>query len=415
MLYERWREIAREHASEVAVRDVAAKESITFGELASAIERAAAPEEPALFPQGHDLQFVRTVLIGWKHGRIVCPLEQGQPPPAVGKLPPNCAHLKLTSATTGPARMIVFSEEQLFADPQNIVSTMGLRAEWPNVGLISLAHSYGFSNLILPLLLFGIPLTLARPPLPEMLRAIAKELEAFTLAAVPALWQAWHEARAIPQNVRIAISAGAPLPLGLESDVFAQTGLKIHNFYGSSECGGIAYDRSQKPRSDAALAGTALDNVSLRQSEDGLLTVSGPAVAETYWPESHPRLKNGTFVTSDIVELEKSGNVYLRGRATDLINVAGRKVLPEVIEGQLLYHPAVRDCVVFGMPDADSGRGESIAACVVAGASERDLREFLLAKVPAWQVPRIWHFMDSLPRNERGKISRAELRRRFLQ
>jgi len=414
MLYERWRKIARDHASEVAVRNAAANESVTFAELAAEIERTPAPEAQILFPQGHNIDFIRTVLLGWKHGRVVCPLEQGQPPPAMGKLPPECAHLKLTSATTGPARTIVFREEQLFADPQNIVSTMGLRAEWPNVGFISLAHSYGFSNLVLPLLLFGIPLTLAAPPLPETLRAIAKQRGGFTLAAVPALWQAWHEADAIPENVQLAISAGAPLPLPLESEVFNKSGLKIHNFYGSSECGGIAYDRSAKPRPEPALAGEALDNVIVQHTPEGLLTVSGGAVAETYWPESNPRLKNGTFVTSDIVEL-KSGRVYLRGRATDLINVAGRKVLPETVEGELLRHPAVRDCVVFGMPDADSGRGECIAACIVAGASEKDLREFLLAKVPAWQVPRIWHFVDALPRNERGKISRTELRRKFLQ
>ncbi|HKQ38677.1 MAG TPA: class I adenylate-forming enzyme family protein [Verrucomicrobiae bacterium] len=414
MLYERWREIAREHAHEVAVRDAAANESITFSELARAIDHASPPAAQILFPQGHNMDFVRTVLLGWKHGRIICPLEQGQPAPMVDNVPPGCAHLKLTSATTGPARLIAFREEQLFADAQNIVSTMGLRAEWPNVGFISLAHSYGFSNLILPLLLFGIPLTLPGPPLPETLRAVAKQMAGFTLPAVPAIWQAWHEAGAIGNNVRLAISAGAPLPLALETEVFHHSGVKIHNFYGSSECGGIAYDRSNKPRLQAALAGEALDNVSLQQTPEGLLTVSGAAVAETYWPQSNPRLKNGTFVTSDVVEL-KSGQVYLRGRATDLINVAGRKVLPESIEGELLRHPAVRDCVVFGMPDADSGRGECIAACVVAGAPEKDLREFLLAKLPPWQVPRMWHFLEALPRNERGKISRAELRRKFLQ
>ena len=414
MLYERWREIARKHAQEVAVRDATSNQTVTFDELARAIERASCPESPVLFPQGHNLDFIRTVLIGWKYRRAICPLEQGQLLPTIDELPPNCAHLKLTSATTGPARLIVFCEEQLFADPQNIVSTMGLRPEWPNVGFISLAHSYGFSNLILPLLLFGVPLTLASPPLPETLRAIAKQMDAFTLAAVPALWQAWHEAGAIPQNVRLAISAGAPLPLALENEVFNKTGLKIHNFYGSSECGGVAYDRADRPRTDAALAGEALDDVVLRQTPEGLLAVSGPAVAETYWPESNPRLKNHTFLTSDLVEL-RSGRVYLRGRATDLINVAGRKVLPDSIEDALLGHPAVRDCVVFGMPDADSGRGECIAACVVAGTSEKDLREFLLAKMPAWQVPRVWHFMKALPRNERGKISRAELRRTFLQ
>ena len=51
---------------------------------------------------------------------------------------------------------------------------MGLRADWPNLGVISLAHSYGFSNLILPLLLHGIPLILAPAPLPEIIRRAAE-------------------------------------------------------------------------------------------------------------------------------------------------------------------------------------------------------------------------------------------------
>ena len=55
------------------------------------------------------------------------------------------------------------------ADAENIVATMGLRPDWPNLGVISLAHSYGFSNLVLPLLLHGIPLILAPVPLPARL------------------------------------------------------------------------------------------------------------------------------------------------------------------------------------------------------------------------------------------------------
>ena len=119
---------------------------------------------------------------------------------------------------------------------------MGLRPDWPNLGVISLAHSYGFSNLVLPLLLHGIPLILAPAPLPEIIRRAAGRKCAVTLAAVPALWRAWHEAAGIPAQVRLAISAGAPLPLNLEQSVFAAGGIKIHNFYGASECGGIAYD-----------------------------------------------------------------------------------------------------------------------------------------------------------------------------
>src|SRR5687767_12212730 len=286
MLYERWRQIAREHAHEIAVFDVSANERISFEQLAQSVDSAAIPTDAILFPQGHTIHFLETVLLAWKHGRVACPLDAGQSPPASVALPKGCAHLKLTSATTGPARMIVFREEQLLADVENIVATMGLRGEWPNVAFISLAHSYGFSNLVVPLTLFGVSLVLASPPLPEVLRKVANEITHFTLPAVPALWQAWHEADALPPNVKLAISAGAPLPIALETEVFKTRGLKIHNFYGSSECGGIAYDRSEAPRADGSLAGTALEKVTLSQNAEGLLEVRGPAVGETYWPDA---------------------------------------------------------------------------------------------------------------------------------
>jgi len=123
---------------------------------------------------------------------------------------------------------VAFAAEQLAADPENIVATMGLRPDWPNLGVISLAHSYGFSNLVLHSCCTGIPLFLGPSPLPEALRRAAAEAGGpITLAAVPALWRAWLEAGAIPPNVRLAISAGAPLPLDLERAVYARHGLRF--------------------------------------------------------------------------------------------------------------------------------------------------------------------------------------------
>src|SRR5688572_10748409 len=100
MLYERWRQVAREHASELAVFDAATGERPTFKELAGAVERALAPAEPVLYPQGHGVDFVRTVLLAWKHLRIVRPVEAGQGQPTIMGLLKSCAHVKLTSATT---------------------------------------------------------------------------------------------------------------------------------------------------------------------------------------------------------------------------------------------------------------------------------------------------------------------------
>jgi len=113
------------------------------------------------------------------------------------------------------------------ADAENIVQTMGLRPEWPNFGVISLAHSYGFSNLVTPLLLHGIPLILSNSALPESLRqATGLGGEGITVPAVPALWRIWHEARVITDQVRLSISAGAPLPLKLLAALFKATALE---------------------------------------------------------------------------------------------------------------------------------------------------------------------------------------------
>jgi acyl-coenzyme A synthetase/AMP-(fatty) acid ligase len=278
--------------------------------------------------------------------------------------------------------------------------------------VISLAHSYGFSNLALPLLLHGIPLILAPAPLPEIIRRATEQAGAVTLPAVPAMWRAWHDANAIPAGVRLAISAGAPLPLGLEESVFNSTGIKIHNFYGASECGGIAYDAGPKPRTDAALAGSPMPAVKLSLNEAGCLVVQGPSVGQTYLPEACDRLRDGRFQSSDLAELS-DGTVYLRGRAGNQINVAGRKVSPETIERALLRHAEVRECIVFGAPSDDVSRAEIIVAVVASGLAEGELRQFLLKTLPAWQVPRRWHFVESVPTGPRGKISRAECRARF--
>jgi acyl-CoA synthetase (AMP-forming)/AMP-acid ligase II len=411
MLYDRWREIARARRSELALKDLSDGRAWTFGQLLDAADSASDPGAAWVCPKGNGPEFVFEVLRGWRHGRVVCPLEESDAAPACELPPTGIAHVKRTSATTGAARLITFTGEQLAADCTNIVATMGLRVEWPNVAAISLAHSYGFSNLVLPLLLEGIPLLLLHSPLPEALREASKHVGDFTLAGVPVLWRAWHEAGVISSKVKLAISAGAPLPLALEQQVLETVGVKIHNFMGSSECGGIAYDRSEKLRTDPAAVGSAMENVSLSVS-DGMLEVRGAAVGTNYWPEARPELAEGVFRTSDLVEI-RDELLYIRGRATEVIHIAGRKVPPEEIERVLSKHPAVKECLVFGAP---RNAYENQIVAVIVG-EERDLENIkkdVAAELPAWKTPRQWRFVDSLGANARGKVSRAQWRENFI-
>ena len=416
MLYERWQKVVQERRNEIALRDLASGRCWTFAQLNEAAETPV-PETPAMiYPQGNSPEFIIAVLRAWRARVVVCPLEAHHQPLAISPPLLPCCHLKTTPASTGVPRAVAFTQEQLAADAENIVTTMGLRPDWPNLGVISLAYSYGFSSLVLPLLLHGIPLYLVPSPLPVALRCAAHAHWNLTVAAVPALWHAWHKAGAILLNVRLAISAGAPLPLTLERAVFDDHDVKIHNFYGSTECGGIAYDATMVPRTDESSVGSPMKNVNVEIAGNGALRVRSRAVGETYWPEPEAALGGGIFQTCDLAEI-KDGEVCLRGRTDDHINVAGRKVSPTIIEQALREHEAVAECVVFGVPSGNVDRIDLIVACVAADrpSTKDELKQFLLQKLPGWQVPREWWFVDSIGSNGAGKPSRAKWRRDFLE
>jgi long-chain acyl-CoA synthetase len=417
MLYEHWQKVIQDRGNEVALRDLASGRSWTFAQLDRESNTRLPGNPEMVFPQGHSPEFIFTVLRAWRWGAVVCPLEVHQQPMTVSRPPAPCCHLKTTPVTTGAPRAVAFTEQQLAADVENIVTTMGLRPEWANLGVISMAYSYGFSNLVLPLLLHGIPLFLAPAPLPEVLRGAAQARWNLTVAGVPALWQAWHKAGVILSNVRLAISAGAPLPLTLERAVFEEHGVKIHNFYGSTECGGIAYDATDVPRADETSVGQPMKNVVVSLNPDRTLVVQSRAVGETYWPEPEDTLHRGVFQTCDLAEV-KNGAIRLHGRTSDHINVAGRKVSPAMIEQTIQEHEAVAECLVFGVPSPNADRIDHIVACVTANrrGAENELKQFVSQKLPGWQMPREWWFMDSLAINGHGrKLARAQLRKDFLE
>jgi long-chain acyl-CoA synthetase len=416
MLYESWIQTARTHHDQVALRLHGKGTSWTFGQLAEIVNNAPCNAPETVFPRSNSVDFILTILKAWRDRLVVCPLEDNHHAPTLENIPADIIHVKLTSGTTGSARAVLFTEHQLAADATNIRQTMELSPDSPNLGVISLAHSYGFSNLFLPLVLYGIPLTLVPSPIPEVVRSALNSGSNWTLPAVPALWQTWFEADIIPTHgIRMAISAGAPLSARLEQSVFEKTHLKIHNFLGSSECGGIAFDRSTTPRQDNTIVGHPMENVSVSEMPSGELLVKSPAVASGYWPDSSDRLSAGQFLLNDIGKIQ-DGTIHLEGRAGDQINIAGRKLAPESIERALLKHPAVSNCLAFGIPSTQANRNEDIVILVTGSIEQPEpLVKFLRQSLPAWQVPRHWKIVNSLKPNSRGKVSRKWWQKQFLK
>jgi long-chain acyl-CoA synthetase len=321
--------------------------------------------------------------------------------------------LKLTSGTTMEPRVICVTAAQLLADCDNICDTMGLREDDRSYGVVSFAHSYGFSNLITPLLCRGIPFVAASDVMPRALVDGFASSRATVFPGVPAIFRALAGVPGGANALRLCVSAGAPLAEEVARKFLDIWGLKLHSLYGASECGGICYDGSEAADVPAGYVGPPLKNVDVRLESPGpsQIQVRGHAVGAGYFPDEDAEdFRDGMFRPSDLLEWNRDGYV-ITGRISDLINVGGRKVNPAEIERVLRLSPHVRDVVVLGIPD--KAHGEEVAACVAGDATEDELRKLCFRNLPAWQVPRRWFFCEEIPLNARGKISRADLRSRM--
>ena len=332
----------------------------------------------------------------------------------------NPTLLKLTSGTTAAPRAIRFGSEQLLADCDQICDTMGISGVDLNFGVIPISHSYGFSNLLTPLIARGVPLVVSQDRTPRAVLADIAKTDATVFPGMPLFYQAFCEMENIPPlpKLRVCISAGAPLPIATAKKFREKFALPIHSFYGASECGGICYDREAKNEIEG-FVGAPMKDVDLEMidpnAQSSQARVRSAAAGDGYFPDAdEEKLGNGIFVPDDLLARHGCG-FKIVGRVSDVINVAGKKVNPAEIEARLLHFPGVRQAVAFGRPAGAGLRNEEVAACVVANVDlrENELMEFCRTALSAWQVPKRIFIVDSIPTTERGKISRRELAKRF--
>lgn len=323
--------------------------------------------------------------------------------PAVARL------LKLTSGSTGVPKAIVTTEANLVADCTNICATMGIAPGDINLGAIPFSHSYGFSNLVTPLILHGTPVVFTNDYLPQVILDHANHHRCTVVPLIPMVFaHLITAAHGSFVTARTFISAGAPLPASTSRRFRERFGAEVHSFYGCSECGGITYDRTGGAV-ERGTVGTPLDGVEVT-ANGARLEVRSAAVAAGYLldADTFEPFNGGVYVADDLAE-DRDGEVALAGRASDLINTAGKKVNPREVEAVILQLEGVREAKVYG--EEAGARGEVVAAAIVAtpNVTREQVREFCRARLSLHKVPRIVKLIDEMPVDERGKVKRAVL------
>jgi long-chain acyl-CoA synthetase len=373
----------------------------------------------------NSVDFVATFLAALKLRLIVVPIDRDAPgsevdairqhfgigarssrPPA---LPGATRLIKLTSGSTGKPKGIVTSEANLMADCRNICASMNITPDDVNLGAIPFSHSYGFSNLVMPLLVQGTPIVFTNDYLPQSLLDHANEYRCTVAPLIPMVYaHLASTAHGQFETVRTFISAGASLPASTSRQFRERFGIEIHSFYGCSECGGITYD-GRGGAVERGTVGAPLEGVTVSAGA-ARLSVRSESVAVGYLHDAgtFQPIEQGTFVTDDLVEMI-DGELTLTGRASDMINTAGKKVNPREVEAVILEIEGVREARVYG--EAAGARGEVVAAAIVATpeVTREQVREFCRARLSLHKVPRIVKLIDAMPLDERGKIKRAAL------
>jgi long-chain acyl-CoA synthetase len=323
---------------------------------------------------------------------------------------PEVCLVKLTSGSTGRPRPLAFTAAQMLADARQVTTTMGIGQRDLNYALIPLGHSYGLGNLTIPLVANGVPLVCGGAALPHAIARDFMQWHPTVFPGVPAVWRALASAgveRASLASLRMAISGGAPLAPEVAREFAERFGLRLHNFYGSSETGGIAFDRT----GDATVfggVGPALRGVRVTRGLGKRIRVCSAAVFTH--ANRRRRSRFGCWMPPDLVTVDSRGMLRLTGRRGRTVKITGRRVSLGEIESRLRTLSGVREAWV----DIGPGARPALGAALATDRPVSELRAELLADTASWKVPKKWLVMPALPLTGRGKVDTRALAARLF-
>jgi long-chain acyl-CoA synthetase len=156
----------------------------------------------------------------------------------------------------------------------------------------------------------------------------------------------------------------------------------------------------------------------LPHGEVGELVARGQNVTPGYLDEpaeTAALLRDGWLWTGDLAYRDADGFLFHRGRTKEILKIGGHRVSPVEIEQVVARHPDVAEAAVVGVKDGLMGEvpGAVVVPRLGATPSEADLLQFCRERLPAYQVPVTFVLVEALPRNESGKLLRAELAARY--
>jgi len=345
------------------------------------------------------------------------------------------AFILYTSGSGGrPKGAVHEHKDMLVATRSYAQGFLGLRADDVTFSVSKLFFAYGLGNaMYFPLSVGATTVLNPDRPRPGPVLEIVARQRPTVFFSVPTFYAALlAESENTPadfSSVRMAISAGEPLPAEIFERFRSRFGIEILDGIGSTEMLHIFIGTSPgaaKPGSCGVpvpgYQARILDDggAELSPGKIGNLWVRGESAFAEYWgkPDLTARTKRDGWVsTGDKFLQQPDGYFHYCGRADDMMKVSGMWVSPGEVENILLGHPNVLEAAVVAAPRED-GLTRPAAFIVIrpeAAAGHEflhELQEFVRARLPAFKCPQEIHLVAELPKTATGKIQRFRLRNR---
>jgi long-chain acyl-CoA synthetase len=226
-------------------------------------------------------------------------------------------------------------------------------------------------------------------------------------------------------RIRFCRSASAPLPPSQHRAFEQKFNIGVIETMGLTETAAPCFTNPlDRSRRKIGSPGQAFGNEAkivdkegntLGPGETGEIMVRGANVMKGYYKNAEETAKTltkeGWLHTGDLGYLDRDGFVFVTGRIKELIIKGGENIAPREIDEALLKHPAVLEAAAVGIPDQHYG--QEIMACVILKSGQRcsedELREFCRKELGVYKTPKVFRFVDELPKGPSGKVQRLKL------
>ncbi|MCV9999268.1 AMP-binding protein [Pararhizobium sp. YC-54] len=341
----------------------------------------------------------------------------------------DVALLGFTSGTTGePKATMHFHRDLLVIADGYGREILDVTPDDVFVGSPPLAFTFGLGGLAIFPLRFGAAAALLEQASPPNMIEIIQEHKATVCFTAPTAYRMMLKAMdegADLSSLRAAVSAGETLPAPVYTEWMAKTGKPMLDGIGATEMLHIFIsnrftdhrpDCTGKPVTgyEAIIVDETMSEVA--RGEIGRLAVRGPTGCRYLDDERQEKyVRDGWNLTGDAFWQDADGYFHFAARTDDMIVSSGYNIAGPEVEAALLSHPAVLECAVVGVADAE--RGQIVEAHVVlvdgyVGDADmvKRLQDHVKAEIAPYKYPRRVRFVEALPKTQTGKIQRFQLR-----